>query len=63
MKKSEFKAVEMVRHIRDEHHKLLKKKTNDQIKTFYRQKSEMLDVKLRELLSKTKIEREIEPTR
>lgn len=62
MKKNESKSVEMVRRIRDEHHKLLKSKTNDEIKAFYHQKSKIVDEKLRKLLDKIQVEREAEQT-
>ena len=51
MKKNEFKALDMIRRIRDEQNKILQGKSNEDIKVFYSEKSKMLDSKLRNFLT------------
>jgi hypothetical protein len=54
MAPNEIKAVEMVRHIRDRNHELLKDKTPEERTAFYEAKAQAAIEKARQLLQEQK---------
>ena len=53
MEANEIKAVEMVRRIRDEQHEVLKGKTFEEVKAFYRERASHAQVRARKLLEQS----------